>query len=155
MIFERDRPAAPAEVTGEVPVTETAQAGPPMVAVLPFIATSLEGDSEFFAAGMHDDLLTQLAQLQSLRVISRTSVMEYQDTVRNIREIGAALGADAILEGRVQSAGGQIRINAQLVDAATGSHLWAERYDGSYDDVFALQDKVTAKIVTTLAIKLT
>ena len=70
-----------------------------MVAVLPFVSKSLEGESEFFAVGVHDDLLTQLAHLQSIRVISRTSVLEYKNTTKNIREIGEALGADAILDG--------------------------------------------------------
>lgn len=130
---------------------------PPMVAVLPFIATSLDGDSSFFATGMHDDLLTQLAQLHSLRVISRTSVMEYKDTTRNIREIGAALGADAILEGRVQSAGGQIRINAELIDARTDEHLWAETYDRelSASSIFDLQTELATAISIALKAALT
>ena len=78
---------------------------------------------------MHDDLLTKLARLPSMLVISRTSVLEYQDTQLNIRDIGKALGADAILEGEVQSAGNRIRINVQLIDTATDEHLWAETYD--------------------------
>ena len=104
-------------------------AGPPVIAVLPFSAVTATEDSEFFAAGVHDDLLTKLAQLPSMLVISRTSVMEYKDVQRNMREIGEALGADAILEGGVQSAGNRIRINAQLIDAKTDEHLWAETYD--------------------------
>jgi TolB-like protein len=128
-----------------------------MLAVLPFIATSLDGDSEFFAAGMHDDLLTQLAQLQSIRVISRTSVMEYKDKTHNIREIGEALGADAILEGRVQSAGGQIRINAQLIDAKTDAHLWAHTYDRavSANSIFDLQTDIARAITQALHATLT
>ena len=91
----------------------------------PFWAVTDTEDSEFFAAGVHDDLLTKLAQLPSMLVISRTSVLEYKDVQRNIREIGEALGADAILEGGVQSAGNRIRINAQLIDAKTDENLWA------------------------------
>ena len=93
--------------------------GPPMVAVLPFAAVGAVEDSAFFAVGVHDDQLNQLAQQPSMRVISRTSVLEYKDTQKNIREIGAELGADANLEGGVQTAGDRIRINAQLIDART------------------------------------
>ena len=81
-----------------------------MLAVLPFSSSNMSGDSEFFANGIHDDLLTQLAQLQSLRVISRTSVLEYRDTNKNMRDIGKELGVDAILEGGIQRIGDQIRI---------------------------------------------
>jgi len=131
--------------------------GPPMLAVLPFVSASLSGDSEFFAVGVHDDLLTQLAQLHSIRVISRTSVLEYRDTVRNIREIGKALGADAILEGGVQSAGDRIRINAQLIDAKTDEHLWAETYDRelSPSSIFDVQAEIARAITSALHATLT
>ncbi len=135
----------------------TAREGPPMLAVLPFMSTSLGGDSEFFATGVHDDLLTQLAQLQSIRVISRTSVLEYRDTVRNIREIGKALGASAILEGGVQSAGDKIRINVQLIDAQTDEHLWAHTYDRvlSVENIFDVQTEIARAITTALQTTLT
>lgn len=122
--------------------------GPPMVAVLPFVSKSLEGEGEFFADGMHDDLLTQLAQLQSIRVISRTSVLEYRNTEKNIRDIGEELGADAILEGGVQMAGDRIRINAQLIDAHTDEHLWAHTYDRllSPADIFDVQEEIARAI---------
>jgi TolB-like protein len=125
--------------------------------VLPFVSASLEGDSEFFAIGVHDDLLTQLAHLQSIRVISRTSVLAYKDTVRNIREIGKALGADAILEGGVQSAGGRIRINAQLIDARTDEHLWAETYDRelSASNIFDVQADIARAITSAMQATLT
>ncbi len=129
----------------------------PMVAVLPFAAFSLDDDSEFFARGMHDDLLTQLAQLESLRVISRTSVLEYRDSRKNIRTIGQELGADAILEGSVQSSGDQIRINVQLIDTATDQHLWAERYDRelSPTNIFAVQTEIASAIATSMQTTLT
>lgn len=135
----------------------TAADGPPMIAVLPFVSKSLDGDSEFFAAGVHDDLLTKLAQLQSMRVISRTSVMEYRDTEINIREIGNALGADAILEGGVQSAGNRIRINAQLIDARTDEHLWAQTYDRdlSMTNIFDVQTEIARAITVALETTLT
>ena len=138
-------------------VREARRDGPPMVAVLPFTAMGLTGDSEFFAAGMHDDLLTQLAQLHSIRVISRTSVLEYRDTVRNMRDIGNALGADAILEGGVQSAGNRIRINAQLIDARTDVHLWAKSYDRelSPSSIFEVQAEIARAITSAMQATLT
>ena len=134
-----------------------ARTGPPMVAVLPFVSASLQGDSEFFATGVHDDLLTQLAQLQSIRVISRTSVLEFKNTVRNIREIGKTLGADAILEGGVQSAGNRIRINAQLIDAHTDEHLWAQTYDRelSVANIFDVQSEIARAITSAMHTTLT
>jgi TolB-like protein len=131
--------------------------GPPMVAVLPFGSKGLEGQDEVFADGVHDDLLTQLAHIQSLRVISRTSVLEYKDTTKNIREIGEALGADAILEGSVQSADGRIRINAQLIDARTDEHLWAETYDRELSpaNIFDVQADIARAIAAALRTSLT
>lgn len=129
----------------------------PMVAVLPFTTSGLTGDSEFFANGMHDDLLTQLAQLQSIRVISRTSVLEYRNTTRNIREIGRELGVDAILEGGVQRVGDHIRVNAQLIDAKTDEHIWAEQYDRQLipANIFAVQTEITQAITTAMHATLT
>ncbi len=142
-------------------VTETAaapaMAGLPMVAVLPFMSKSLGGDSEFFASGVHDDLLTQLAKLQSIRVISRTSVLEYRNIARNMREIGEELGADAILEGGVRIAENRIRINAQLIDARTDEHLWAETYDRelSMTNIFDVQSEIARAIAVALNATLT
>ena len=138
-------------------VAERAQRGSPMVAVLPFTAVSMGGDNEFFANGVHDDLLTRLAQLQSLRVISRTSVLEYKDTIRNIREIGARLGADVILEGGIQSAGDRIRINAQLIDARTDEHLWAHTYDRELTatNIFDVQTEIARAIASAMHATLT
>jgi TolB-like protein/Tfp pilus assembly protein PilF len=135
----------------------TALESPPMLAVLPFVSASLEGDSEFFATGVHDDLLTQLAQLQSIRVISRTSVLEYRNTDKNIREIGKELGADAILEGGVQSASDQIRINVQLIDARTDEHLWAQTYDRELSpaSIFDVQTEIARAITTAMRATLT
>src|SRR6056297_127649 len=131
--------------------------GAPMVAVLPFISTGLAGESDFFARGVHDDLLTQLAQLQSMRVISRTSVSEYRGSQRNIREIGRELGADAILEGGVQRIGDQIRINAQLIDARTDVHLWAQQYDRELTpaNIFDIQAEIARSIASALQSTLT
>ena len=133
-------------------VQEKQESGPPVIAVLPFSAVTATEDSEFFAAGVHDDLLTKLAQLPSILVISRTSVLEYRGVQRNIREIGEALGADVILEGGVQSAGERIRINAQLIDADTDEHLWAETYDRELTagNIFDVQDDIADAIAEAL-----
>jgi TolB-like protein len=130
---------------------------PPMVAVLPFTTVSLDGESDFFAVGIHDDLLTQLAKMESMRVISRTSVLDYKDTRKNIRDIGQELGADIIMEGGIQTAGGRIRINAQLIDAGTDEHLWAETYDRelSTHNIFDVQRDIAGAIANALNTTLT
>ncbi|GAB5414271.1 MAG: hypothetical protein Cons2KO_18740 [Congregibacter sp.] len=131
--------------------------GPPMVAVLPFTFRGLGEDAAFFAGGVHDDLLTQLSHLSGLRVISRTSVLEYAGTTKNIITIGNELAADAILEGGVQVAGEQLRINAQLIDARTDEHLWAETYDRQLtaSNIFAVQSEIAQAIATALKTNIT
>ena len=157
---DKAREQAIAEAAREEGRTEAAQAsrdgGPPVLAVLPFSAVTDTEDSRFFAAGVHDDLLTKLAKFSSMLVISRTSVLEYRDTQENIRDIGAALGADAILEGGVQSAGNRIRINAQLIDARTDEHLWAETYDRELTatSIFDVQDDIARAISEALHVTL-
>lgn len=131
--------------------------GRPVVAVLPFSALTTTEDSRFFAVGVHDDLLTRLAQLPSMLVISRTSVLEYKDTTKNMRQIGEELGASMLLEGGVQSAGNRIRINAQLIDAKTDEHLWAETYDRELtaESIFEVQDDIAKAIADALHVTLT
>jgi len=135
---------------------ESRDSGSPVLAVLPFWALTENDDSKFFATGVHDDLLTKLAKLPSMLVISRTSVLEYKDVQRNIREIGETLGADVILEGGVQSAGDRIRINAQLIDAKTDEHLWAETYDRELtaSSIFDVQDDIARAISSALHLTL-
>jgi len=148
-VGKRTEPPAPAQ--------STQREGTPIIAVLPFTSSDMAGDSEFLASGIHDDLLTQLAQLQSLQVISRTSVLEYRDGNRNLRTIGQDLGADAILEGGIQRNGDQIRINMQLIDAQTDAHLWAEQYDRELSpaNIFAVQTEITRAIASALNAALT
>ena len=145
------REAGRAEAVREASSADAA-AQPPMVAVLPFAVVGTTDDSSFFAAGVHDDLLTRLAQQPSMRVISRTSVIEYKDTTKNIREIGAELGADVILEGGVQTAGERIRINAQLIDARSDEHLWAETFDRELtpSSIFDVQTEIAQAIAAAL-----
>jgi len=124
---------------------------PPVIAVLPFLATGTD-DGGFLAVGLYDDLLTRLAKLGAFRVISRTSMMEYAEGTHNMRQIGAELGAGYILEGGVQARGNRVRINAQLIDAATDRHLWAEIYDRELTalDLFDIQSELAIAIAQAL-----
>ena len=126
----------------------------PTIAVLPFNNFSDDKAQEYFADGMTEDLITDLSKISGLSVISRTSTSGYKGRKFDVREVGKALGVAYVIEGSVRKAGGRVRINAQLIDAVTGTHLWAERYDGALDDIFALQDRVLEKIVASLALQL-
>lgn len=136
---------------------KTAQvlSGKPSIAVLPFTNMGGNKEQEYFSDGMTEDLITDLSKVSGLFVISRNSTFAYKGKSPDIRTVARDLGVRYVLEGSVRKSGQQVRINAQLIDGQTGAHLWAERYDGSYEDVFALQDKVTSKIVISLAIRLT
>ncbi|MDH4069822.1 MAG: hypothetical protein OEV30_05310, partial [Ignavibacteria bacterium] len=107
-------------------------------------------ENEFFADGMTEDILTQLSKIEDLRVISRTSVMQYKETTKSLREIGAELGAGTILEGSIRYAGDRVRIVGQLINAQTDEHLWAETYDREIRNIFAIQSDVAQKIATAL-----
>jgi len=127
------------------------------IAVLPLANRSAREEDQYFTDGIHDDLLTQLSKIASLRVISRTSVMRYRDTEMSIPEIAKQLGVTAILEGGIQRSGDQIRINVQLIDSETDEHLWAEIYDRKMtaDNLFAIQSEITRQIVDSLRATLT
>ncbi|MEE4638361.1 MAG: tetratricopeptide repeat protein, partial [Wenzhouxiangella sp.] len=127
------------------------------VAVLPFTTRSSDPEDAFFTDGMHDDLLTQLAKIAALKVISRTSVMEYQDTTKKLPEIARELGVAAVVEGGVQRAGNRVRINAQLIEADTDLHLWAETYDRelSAENIFEIQTEIVRSIALALEATLT
>ena len=122
------------------------------VAVLPFENRSNREEDEFFTQGMHDDLLTTLAKIGSMKVISRTSVMEYRNTTKKIPEIATELGVANILEGGVQRSGSHVRINVQLIDAGTDEHLWAEIYDRELtaENLFAIQSEIARAIADAL-----
>ena len=127
------------------------------IAVLPFANRSNQDDDLFFTDGIHDDLLTQLAKIHDLKVISRTSVMEYRDTTKNLREIGTELEVNTILEGGIQKVGNRVRINAQLIEVETDRHLWAESYDRELtaENIFDIQSEIAREIVRAVAIELT
>jgi TolB-like protein len=126
----------------------------PSIAVLPFDNMSGDPEQEYFADGMTEDLITDLSKISDLTVISRTSTSGYKGKEIDIREVGEALNVRYVIEGSVRKAGEQVRINAQLIDATTGGHLWAERYDGDLNDIFGLQDQVLEQIVGSLALEL-
>jgi TolB-like protein/class 3 adenylate cyclase len=115
----------------------------PSIAVLPFTNMSDDPNQEYFTDGMTEDLITDLAKISGLFVIARNSVFTYKGKAVEVRQVAEDLGVRYVLEGSVRRAGEQVRINTQLIDATTGGHLWADRYDGSLGDIFALQDKVT------------
>ena len=125
------------------------------IAVLPFDNLSRDPDNAFFADGMQDEVLTNLAKIADLKVISRTSVMHYKTGVeRNLREIGQQLGVAHVLEGSVQRAGAKVRVIAQLIDARTDAHLWGQTYDRDLADVFAIQSEIAKAIADQLQAKL-
>lgn len=125
------------------------------IAVLPFDNLSGQAESSSFANGVQDEILTHLAKIADLKVISRTSVMSYASgTRRNLREIGQQLGVAHVLEGSVQTSGNRVRVNAQLIDARTNSHLWAQTYDRDLADVFAIQTEIAQAISDQLQAKL-
>jgi len=124
------------------------------IAVLPFENLSRDPDNAFFTSGVQDEVLTALARIADLKVISRTSVMEYRSGIaRDLREIGQQLGVAHVLEGSVQRSGNRVRVNAQLVDARTDAHLWAQTYDRDLADVFAIQSDIAKAIANQLRAK--
>ena len=127
----------------------------PSVAVLPFTNMSQDPTQEYFSDGVTEDLITGLAKVSGLFVIARNSVFTYKGKAVKVGEVSRDLGVRYVLEGGVQRVGSRVRITAQLVDATTGYHVWAERYDREVRDIFALQDEVTQQIVRALAVRLT
>ena len=121
------------------------------IAVLPFENLSADPENAFFTDGVQDEILNDLAKIADLKVISRTSVMQYKTGVkRNLREIANELGVAHVVEGSVQRAANRVRVSAQLIDAKTDTHLWVERYDRPLDDVFAIQSEIAKAIAGQL-----
>ncbi len=125
----------------------------PSIIVLPFINMSGDVDQEYFSDGLTEDLITDLSKISNLFVIARNSAFTYKGKAVNVQEIGRDMGVRYALEGSVRKAGQRVRITAQLIDTTSGGHIWADRYDRNMDDIFALQDDVTQKIVSVLAVK--
>ncbi len=147
-----DGAAAPKRATAEA--QSRATAGMPSIAVLPFQNMSGEADQEYFSDGITEDLITDLSNLSGVLVIARNSTFTYKGRSVDVRQVGREFNVSHVLEGSVRRAGGRVRITAQLVESASGHHVWAERYDRNLEDVFAIQDEITQKIVTALDVRL-
>ncbi len=124
------------------------------IAVLPFTNMSADPDQAFFADGLCEDIITMLAKIPGLGVAARNSSFVFRETAVDVREVGRKLNFATVLEGSVRRAGPRLRVTGQLIDTATGAHLWAERYDRQIEDVFALQDEMTREIVSALQVSL-
>ncbi len=147
-----DGAAAPKRATAEA--QSRATAGMPSIAVLPFQNMSGEADQEYFSDGITEDLITDLSNLSGVLVIARNSTFTYKGRSVDVRQVGREFNVSHVLEGSVRRAGGRVRITSQLVESASGHHVWAERYDRNLEDVFAIQDEITQKIVTALDVRL-
>jgi TolB-like protein len=126
----------------------------PSIAVLPFQSMSADPEQEYFADGIVEELITALSRFRQLFVVARNSSFAYKGRGADIKQIGRELGARYVLEGSVRKAGNRVRITGQLIDALTGAHLWADRFEGAIDDMFDLQDRVTASVVGAVAPKM-
>jgi adenylate cyclase len=127
----------------------------PSIAVLPFDNMSGDPEQEYFSDGLAEDIITALSKVAQMRVIARNSTFAYKGQALDLRRIAGELGVRYFLEGSVRRGGDRLRITAQLIDAADGSHIWAERFDRTVDDLFDIQDEITKEIVTSLRVKLT
>jgi len=139
----------------DVPIARAASAPPlpdrPSVAVLPFSNLSGDPEQDYFADGMVDDIITGLARINWLFVISRNSTFIYKGRAVDVKQVGRELGVRYVLEGSVRKAGGAVRVSGQMIDASTGAHVWAARYDRSSNDIFALQDEIALSAVGAIA----
>lgn len=143
-------PAAAATPPAPAPAATTK----PAIAVLPFTNMSGDPDQDFFSDGITEDIITELSRFRELFVIARNSSFTFKGRAVNVKQVGRELGVHYALEGSVRRAGNRVRITAQLIDCETGSHIWADRFDGDLADVFALQDEITRKIVGMLTVGL-
>ena len=124
------------------------------IVVLPFANLSNDPEQQYFADGITEDLTTDLSRIADMLVISRNTAFTYRSKPVDTKQIGRELGVRYVLEGSVRRSGNQVRVNAQLIDAETDAHLWAERFDGDTSDLFALQDEITSRIANALGVEL-
>ena len=150
---KRRGPQARRSPTDPEELAETRSALPdkPSIAVLPFANLSSDPEQEYFADGMVEDIITALSRFKSLFVIARNSSFTYKGRAVDVKQVGRELGVRYVLEGSVRKAANRVRITGQLVDTATGAHLWADRFDGGLGDIFDLQDRVTESVVGAIA----
>jgi TolB-like protein/class 3 adenylate cyclase/tetratricopeptide (TPR) repeat protein len=149
VVVEPSVAKAPTSVTEPLPLPDK-----PSIAVLPFQNMSGDAEQEYFADGMVEDIITALSRFHGLFVIARNSSFAYKGQSLDMKQIGRELGVCYVLEGSVRKSGNRVRITGQLIDAGTGAHIWADRFDGGLEDVFDLQDEVTATVVGAIAPKL-
>src|ERR1700757_1705945 len=140
-IRDETLPSAAPVVDSSLPLPDK-----PSIAVLPFANMSGDPEQEYFADGMVEEIITALSRIRWFFVIARNSTFTYKGRAVDVKEVGRELGVRYVLEGSVRKASGRVRITAQLIDAANGAHLWADRFDGSLEDVFDLQDKVAISV---------
>jgi TolB-like protein len=155
LLFQTFRPRSATSPVRVAPVAATGTVPEKSIAVLPFASLSDDKANEYFAHGIQDEILTRLAKIRELKVISRTSTQQYQSKPGNLAEIAKQLGVAHILEGSVQKAGDAVRVNVQLIRAETDSHLWADTYDRKLTDIFAVETEVAQKIASSLEAQLT
>ena len=129
--------------------------GKPSIAVLPFTNISGDPSQEYFSDGLTEQIINGLCKVSNLFVIARNSSFAYKGKAVSVKQIAKELGVRYILEGSVQHAGDRVRITAQLIDATTDSHMWSENYDRDLENIFALQDEITFKLITAMEAKLT
>jgi TolB-like protein len=138
------------DVSGESTQKSLVLPDKPSIAVLPFANLSGDVEQEYFADGVSEDIITALSKLRWFFVIARNSSFVYKGKTVDIKQVGRELGVRYVLEGSIRRSGQRVRITAQLIEASTGNHIWADRYDGDLDDVFALQDKTTTSVVAAI-----
>jgi TolB-like protein len=156
LVYQLVRSTSTITPTASAARTEAATAPPnKSIAVLPFDNLSRDPDNAYFAEGVQDEILTRLAKVADLKVISRTSTQHFKSTPENLPEIAKQLGVTNILEGSVQKAADQVRVNVQLINAMTDAHIWAETYDRKLTDIFAVESEIAKAIAETLQAKLT
>jgi TolB-like protein len=152
------RPIRAHRVLLQTPAQARAQDSPfpdkPSLAVLPFQNMSGDPEQEYFADGMVEEIITALSRIRRLFVIARNSSFSYKGQSPDVKQVGRELGVRYVVEGSVRKSGGRVRITAQLIDASTGAHLWADRFDGSLEDVFDLQDRVAISVAGTIGLAL-
>ena len=147
---ENEKSADGAAPAGEV-TADVAFVSRPAVAVLPFDNMSRDAEQKYFVDGIAEDIITGLSMWRSFPVIARNSSFSYKGQKIDVKQVGKELGARYVLEGSVRKAGNRLRITAQLIDAETAAHVWAERFDREMEDIFDLQDEITERIVTAIA----
>jgi adenylate cyclase len=145
-----NRPIAKAEPSGEDQPSKRSVS----VCVLPFVNMSGDPEQEYFSDGITEDIITDLSKVSALLVIARNTAFTFKGKVMDVKEVAHALDVTHVLEGSVRKAGGRVRITAQMIDAATGGHVWADRYDRDLTDIFAIQDEISKAIVAALRVKL-